>query len=138
MNENEKLGAGILTIGIINLIVYGIVVIVSIISLLNFDAVKKAAAKLSSTPVTKEAFLITLGISVVVVISVILIFMKKALGVYSYFTIVVVNIIYSIISNGFNIQTIISGLVLPILFAIFIVTKKEIFGFGVQETKESM
>ena len=62
--------------------------------------------------------------------------LKKKIGVYTFFTVIIINVIYSLIMNGFNIAILIStliSLILPGLLAYFIYKKKEVFGFESNE-----
>ena len=119
--QSQKLGAGIIIISII----YFIGSIFTILGAILLFATKNElqAATLSTTRIT-----ISLILQIIIVISIILILLKKSIGVYSYFTLAAINIIYTIIGNGFN-WTIVGSLILPILMAILITRKKELFSF---------
>ena len=64
---------------------------------------------------------------VIFLLSAILIFMKKSLGIYSYFVAVILSIIVSIIFNGFS-SNIISSLILPMFMITLVSKKREVFG----------
>ncbi|MFW2491790.1 hypothetical protein ACN077_25015 [Clostridium chromiireducens] len=117
--QSQKLGFGIIIISII----YFISSIFVILGSLLLFATKNEVQTLSTSQI-----IISLTIQIVLTISIILILLKKSIGVYSYFTFVVINVIYTIIGNGFS-WKIVGSLILPILMAILIKRKKELFSF---------
>lgn len=134
--ENKKLGGGILTISILYLIFWGISLIGSIISLATLDQINSTMAQMGLEQTTSAELIISLILSLVLLIGVILILLKKKIGVYTFFTVIIINVIYSLIMNGFNIAILIStliSLILPGLLAYFIYKKKEVFGFESNE-----
>ena len=87
----------------------------------------KALIKTAGLPETPTSTLIiSLIITITVILSVILILMKKELGIYIYFIAEVANIAFTIVSNGFT-PWILGSFVIPVLMGIFIWKKKEIF-----------
>ncbi|MBX4261632.1 hypothetical protein KTC96_21235 [Clostridium estertheticum] len=129
--QKPKVGAGIKTVSIIELVLMGFMAIGLITSLFITDKIK-AISKAAGVPETPTStIVISLVIALLVIISVILILMRKELGIYMYFIAEVANIVYSIVINGFKPIDILS-LILPILMGIFIWKKKEIFS---NETK---
>ena len=52
---------------------------------------------------------------------------KKSIGVYGYFIFEIISIIANIIFSGFSILNIASGLIFPIIMAIFISKEKKYF-----------
>ena len=134
--ENKKLGGGILTISILYLIFLGISLIGSIISLATLDQINSTMAQMGLEQTTSAELIISLILSLVLLIGVILILLKMKIGVYTFFTVIIINVIYSLIMNGFNIAILIStliSLILPGLLAYFIYKKKEVFGFESNE-----
>lgn len=129
--QNQKLGAGILTVSIIQLVLNVLGLLGLVFMVVMKDAISEQMALLGQQNVelTTSQMVISLILTLVLVVGIILILMKKAAGVYIYFTCTIINIIYSIIMAGFKFTTIFS-LILPILMAIFISSKKELFGFG--------
>ncbi|EQB86477.1 hypothetical protein J2Z44_000409 [Clostridium punense] len=131
-NQKPKLGGGIMTISIIQLIVNAFVILGLIPLIFARDMMigqfKTIGADIPM-PTTSES-IISLVLTLLLVIGIILILCKKAAGVYIYFTVVVINLIYPIVMNGFKLASL-TGLILPVLMAIFIYLKREIFGFGV-------
>ena len=71
---------------------------------------------------------ISLILSILIALSVILILMKKSIGIYGYFIAEIISIIASIIFAGFSILNIVLSLIFPILMAIFISKRKVVFG----------
>lgn len=128
MEENRKLGAGIIIIAI--LIILGSVLgIVGDLGIMFFGdlVVETYDGEVIQSTVSNSQFIIDIILKIIFIISAILIFMKKSLGVYSYFVLVIISIIASIIFNGFSIA-IISSLILPVLMIIFVARKREVFG----------
>ncbi|MBX4266114.1 hypothetical protein [Clostridium estertheticum] len=124
--QKPKVGAGIKTVSIIELVLMGFMAIGLITSLFITDKIK-AISKAAGVPETPTStIVISLVIALLVIISVILILMRKELGIYMYFIATVANIVYSIVSTGFK-PAIILSLILPTLMGIFIWKKKEIF-----------
>ncbi|APC38720.1 hypothetical protein [Clostridium estertheticum] len=124
--QKPKVGAGIKTVSIIELVLMGFMAIGLITSLFITDKIK-AISKAAGVPETPTStIVISLVIALLVIISVILILMKKELGIYMYFIATVANIVYSIVTTGFK-PAIILSLILPTLMGIFIWKKKEIF-----------
>lgn len=133
---NKKLGGGIITIAVLYFISLGIGIIGSIILLFNFDQFNSIYSQVGII-INSTDIILSLVLSALLLITLILILLKKKFGVYSFFTLIVINIIYSFVMNGFAVTTIISallGLILPGLLAFFINKKKELFGF---ESKNS-
>lgn len=128
MEENKKLGAGIIIIAI--LVILGSVLgIVGDLGIMFFGdlVVETYDGEVIQSTVSNSQFIIDIILKIIFIISAILIFMKKSLGVYSYFVLVIISIIASIIFNGFSIA-IISSLILPVLMIIFVARKREVFG----------
>ncbi|AJA46296.1 hypothetical protein CPAST_c01960 [Clostridium pasteurianum DSM 525 = ATCC 6013] len=123
--EPKKLGGGLLTIVIINMILYILSICGSIIILITSNSaneeVRNALASTNPTEIT-----INLILSIVLVISLILILLKQSIGVYIYFIITIADIAYSISSNGFKPITL-ASFILPVLMLIFVYLKKDVF-----------
>ena len=130
--ENKKLGGGIITISVIYLVSLGFGLLGSIGSFALLDQLNAGNAQLGLPQITATDLIISLVLSLLLIIGVILILCKKKLGVYTFFTVIVINVIHSLIMNGFNVATLIAtlvGLILPGLLAFFVYKKKDIFGF---------
>ncbi|WP_370832217.1 hypothetical protein [Clostridium sp.] len=134
--ENKKLGGGILTISIIYLVLLGLGLIGSIISLVTLDEINSLMSQMGGVELTSTELIVSIILTLILLVGIILILLKKQIGVYTFFTVEIINIIYSLIMNGLSISILIStlvGLILPGLLAYFIYKKKELFGF---ESKE--
>lgn len=134
--ENKKLGGGILTISIIYLVLLGLGLIGSIISLVTLDEINSLMSQMDGVELTSTELIVSIILTLILLVGIILILLKKQIGVYTFFTVEIINIIYSLIMNGLSISILIStlvGLILPGLLAYFIYKKKELFGF---ESKE--
>ena len=135
--ENKKLGGGILTISILYLVFLGFGLINNIISFSTLDQINALSSQMGMPQLTSAELIISIILSLILLIGVILILLKKKIGVYTFFTVIVINVIYSLIMNGLSILVLIStliSLILPGLLAYFIYKKKEVFGF---ESKEN-
>ncbi|MBU3171472.1 hypothetical protein [Clostridium estertheticum] len=120
--QKPKVGAGIKTMSIIQLVFSGFGLIGFIIIILMKDTIKTAGGP----AVTTSYLIISLVLLIITTIGIILILMKKELGIYIYFIAEVASIVYSIVNNGFKPLDILS-LIIPALMGIFIWKKKEIF-----------
>jgi hypothetical protein len=126
-NQPQKVGAGILTVSIIQLVFSGFVFIGLLLAFLVKDQIEAAG----TVEITTSVLAISTVFTAITIIGIILILMKKQLGVYIYFGSFAINIIYSIVTNGFK-ASIILSLIIPVLMGIFIWQKKEVFGMGVK------
>ena len=128
MGENKKLGAGIIIITIIVILgsILGIVGDLGAMFLGEL-VVETYDGEVIQSSVSNSQLIIDIILRIIFIISAILIFMKKSLGIYSYFIVAIISIIASIIFNGFSIA-IISSLILPVLMIIFVARKREVFG----------
>ena len=134
--ENKKLGGGILTISIIYLVLLGFGLIGSIISLVTLDEINSLMSQMGGVQLTSTELIVSIILTLILLLGIILILLKKQIGVYTFFTVEIINIIYSLIMNGSSISILIStlvGLILPGLLAYFIYKKKELFGFQSKE-----
>ncbi|MBW9150263.1 hypothetical protein K2F40_14985 [Clostridium sp. CM028] len=126
--KKPKVGAGIKTISIIQLIVSAI----GLFSIKNFskkDELNAAykALDIGMPEITNLSLTIGLVFSVILAISVILILMKKELGIYIYFIATVAQIAYTIVAGGTKPWMILVSLIMPALMGFFIWKKREIF-----------
>jgi len=126
--QKPKVGAGIKTMSILQLVFSGFGFLALLGSLLLKDQIaaqyKTMGINLPVTPTSTSV--ISLIITTIIILSVILILMKKELGIYIYFIAIVANRVYSIVTGGFSPWVIIMFIV-PVLMGIFIWKKKEIF-----------
>lgn len=130
-NNNEKLGGGIITISVLTIIGFVFSLISYIMMLTSKDSIVESYKSLgmdTSTIPTTGQTIVSLILSILIFISIIFILMKKSIGVYGYFIFEIISIIATIIFSGFSILNIASGLVFPIIMAIFISKKRNIFG----------
>lgn len=141
INQPKKIGAGIITISILQFIgsFLGIVGVIysyfmkdKVAGLLPADQAAKVGSALSFSNI-----IITVVLSLLIVVSIILILKKKTAGIYMYFTCIIINIIYSIVKSGFSF-TIITSLIFPILMAVFINMDKEVFFSKKEEQNTNM
>ncbi|MGH4117960.1 hypothetical protein [Clostridium sp.] len=131
--QKQKVGAGILTISIIHFVMNGI----GLLGLLAAIAMKDAINEAAKTQITTSVLVISLVFIAIITLAVILILMKKSIGIYIYFIVQGINIVYAIVVNGFSPMQIIS-IVLPVLMGIFVWKKKEVFGLGAKAENISL
>lgn len=134
--ENKKLGGGILAISILYLVFLSLGLMGNIISFSTLDQINAVSAQMGMPQLTSTELIISIILNLVLVIAIILILLKKKIGVYAFFTVIIINVIYSLIMNGLSVFILIStliGLILPGLLAYFIYKKKEVFGFESNE-----
>lgn len=134
--ENKKLGGGILAISILYLVFLSLGLMGNIISFSTLDQINAVSAQMGMPQLTSTELIISIILNLVLVIAIILILLKKKIGVYAFFTVIIINVIYSLIMNGLSVFVLIStliGLILPGLLAYFIYKKKEVFGFESNE-----
>ena len=119
--ENEgKLGGGIIAVMVIQLIANGFALIGNIVLFGAADAFNEQLAIMGMTEtITTPQLIVSLILSVAMIIACILILMKKKIGLMVYGAIALIGIIVNIIFSGFSIISIISSLIFPaILFAL--------------------
>lgn len=128
-NNENKLGGGIIAVSILLLIGSVISIFSSISVVANRSLYEKTYKQLGMTLPSSTIYYIFIALAVVIMLSVILILLKKSLGVYGYFTAVIINIIANIITTGFNVLML-ANLILPAIYLALIMSKKQVFGFG--------
>lgn len=128
-NEQEqKVGAGIKTIAIIELVFETLGLLSSIFYLVFKDKINSAVQAAGvTTKVSSSTYVIALIVSILIIISVILILLKNTIGVFGYFIVYIADIIYSIVTVGKFSPLMLISFILPILMAIFIYRKRSIF-----------
>ncbi|MGG7178566.1 hypothetical protein ACQPU1_13275 [Clostridium paraputrificum] len=129
----EGLGGGIITISVLHLIGVVISIIGAVVGILNKDLINKEAVKKGLEETSTGQYIAVAVIALALLVAVILILLKKAVGLYIYAGYVVVNIIYTIIASGFSILSIVLGLVLPVIMAFLVMKRKYVFGLGADE-----
>jgi len=125
-NENEnKVGAGILTICILHFIG-------ALIGIASFFLTKSAITPeiTAQTGVTSTSLVVSLIVTTVYAIACILLLLKQKIGIFLYYIVALTNLITTFAFIGFSFLTLGLSLILPILMAIFILKKKEVYGFG--------
>jgi hypothetical protein len=126
--QEQKVGAGIKTIAIIELVFETLGLLSSIFYLVFKDKINSAVQAAGvTTNVSSSTYVIALITSILIIISVILILLKNTIGVFGYFIVYIANIIYSIVKVGKFSPLMLISFILPILMAIFIYRKRSIF-----------
>ena len=128
-DQKQKVGAGILTISIIHLVVNCIGALGLLASIVMKDEISKQIKEMGAAEITTSAMIISAIFIAIITFAIILILMRKQMGVYIYFIAQVASLGYTIVANGFKLEQI-GSLLFPVLMAIFIWQKKEVFGFG--------
>ena len=124
-NQQEKVGAAILTLSIIQLVISGLAIMGYLIAFFMKDQIKAAGVPAIST----STLIIGMVIALIAVLGIFLILMRKQLGIYVYFIAQVSVIVYSLINNGFK-PSVLLSLIIPVLMGIFIWQKKEVFNIA--------
>ena len=124
--QKPKVGAGILTLSIIQLVFSGFGLLGFIMMIFMSDATKAQLKTLGTPETATSTIIISIVLILIIALGIILILMKKELGIYIYFIAEVANIVYSVVMNGFK-PIILLSFVIPVLMAIFILNKKEVF-----------
>ena len=131
-SNESKLGPGILSVSIIQLVIYIFALAGMILTFLFYGSANQQAAFTDPDgSITTGRLMISLVLLVLLILGVVLILLKKAVGVYIYFICVLINIVFLFINNSDTIN-ILFNLILPLLMAYFIFRKKELFGFNKQ------
>jgi len=130
--QKQKVGAGILTISIIHLVVCGFGLLGTIASFAMKDTINDMIKGQGVPEITTSALIIGVVFTIMLAVAVILILMKKEIGIYMYFIVEVANIVYSVVINGFKLIQL-TSFILPVLMGIFIWQKREVFGLGAKE-----
>jgi len=124
-NQQEKVGAAILTLSIIQLVISGLAIMGYLIAFFMKDQIKAAGVPAIST----STLIISMVIALIAALGIFLILMRKQLGIYVYFIAQVSVIVYSLVNNGFK-PSVLLSLIIPVLMGIFIWQKKEVFNIG--------
>lgn len=128
--KDRKLGPGILSVSIIQLVIYSFALIGMLLTFLFKDTIQQQVALVDPNgSITTGRLMISLVLLFLLILGVILILLKRTVGVYIYFICVAINVVFLIINNS-DIINILFNLILPVLMAFFIFRKKELFGFG--------
>ena len=131
--NNEKLGGGIMTLCILTLVgfVFSLFSYITMLTESGRNSITETYNKLGLDTAlipTMSETIVSLVISILIAVSVILILMKKSIGVYGYFVVTIISIISTILFSGFSLLNLASGLLFPVLMAIFISKKRAVFG----------
>lgn len=131
--KQNKLGAGIIAISIIQIIFSAFGLLGSILLLMpSFQENMAAISGVSLNQMGFNNVTIIIGLVAIILdlLGIILILRKKAIGLYIYLLVTAANIIYSIVINGISIFSLIGSLILPLLMTFFVYKKKELFGLS--------
>ena len=137
MENEQKLGAGILTISIILLIgtvigIFGVIIGLTVGDSINAIALESGQID-ESMLLSSGDYVFSLITTLISGISVVLILMKNKYGIYGYFTIFILSNVYSLIMYGIaGIQpvSVILSVALAALYGFFIYKKRVLFGFS--------
>lgn len=129
-NQNQKIGGGILTVSIIQIVFSALGLFFMIIFFIFKDAIEELIASsgqiLPETPA--NAMVISIVFLLITLTGTILIITKKSVGIYLYFGGTIVSLLYSVVTTGLH-PNIFLSLILPVLMGVFVYQKKEIYGF---------
>ena len=127
VENNQKLGAGIITMSVLYLIGQAFTMLSVLINIVMKDEIARMLAEAGTiSEITTAKLGVTLVISLILTVSIILILFKKYIGAYIFIGIEVLSLLFSIITGAFTVFSII-GLVFPGLMIFFLYKKKEIY-----------
>ncbi|VYT88241.1 hypothetical protein [Clostridium tertium] len=127
VENNQKVGAGIITMSVLYLLGQVFTIFGLIINLVAKDEISSILAESGvGVQVTTMQIVIALAISLIITLAVILILFKKPIGAYIFIGIEILSFIYSIISGGFTVFSLVA-LIFPGLMIFFLYKKKEIY-----------
>lgn len=127
IEPKEKIGAGIKTISIITIVFYCIQLLYSVYALVFKDQLNSQLAQQGvNTTFSLNEIIVPIIFSVLMIVSIILILLKNTIGIFAYYIVYISSIIYTIFQSGFS-TSILIGLILPVLMAIFLYQKRAIF-----------
>lgn len=134
-NQERKLGAGIITMSVIHLVIYALAIVGLAINVFMGDAISQQLEQYGAdaSAINPTVITISLVLSIVMFIAVILILCKKAIGVYAYFIVTIIDIINTLITSGFVLWSFLVSLIFPVLMGFFIYKRKYVFGFASKE-----
>lgn len=130
-DKQNKLGAGIITLSVLSILGVAITYLSNICFLIPSvqEFYKQIGVPLEQLGLNTTVIIISLISSTISLISIILILMKKALGIYIYYLLFIANLIYSIVLFGFSVKSLILSIIFPALFGFFLYKKKHLYGF---------
>lgn len=129
IEENRRIGAGIITMSVLYFIGQAFLLISVIINLAFRDQISdflKQAGTPVDTEITTTQLVITIILSIIIIIAIILILLKKPIGAFIFIGIEILSFIYSAIVSGVNIFTPL-GLIFPGLMVFFLYKKKDVY-----------
>lgn len=127
VENNQRLGAGIITMSVLYLIGQAFTMLSVLINIVMKDEIARMLAEAGTiSEITTAQLGVTLVISLILTVSIILILFKKYIGAYIFIGIEVLSLLFSIITGAFTLFSII-GLVFPGLMIFFLYKKKEIY-----------
>lgn len=129
--KNQKIGGGLLTLIILQIIFNVLGIIGLIIMLLPKTKNILGSQFYGKANLSNTVIIISLIFTCLTLISMIFLLFKNVIGIYIYFVVTALSIIQSIIFNGFSIKNILISLIFPTLMAFLIYRKKHIFGLDV-------
>ena len=140
MENKQKLGAGILTMSILMLVgtvlgILGTIFTMVVGDSINAIALESGQIDASMLPTTGD-YIFGLVTTLISGISVIFILMKNKYGVFAFFGLFVLTMVYNLIVSGIAGMAIISfvlNIAFTALYGYFIYRKRALFGFA-QET----
>lgn len=126
--ENEqRVGSGITILSIVYLVFQGFGLFALVSSIVMKDQIiAKLAEAGTGLEFNSGEIILSIIISIIFIVSLILILMKKSIGAYLFIIVQALSIIYNIITGAFTLTSIF-GLILPGLMIYFLYKKRNIF-----------
>lgn len=137
--EEKRLGGGIITCSVFNIIIYGLGSFFIGILIVARPLIEQVLQEQGQADLLNELpagqVVISFVIMLLLLIATIIILCKKKAGVFAYFGLIVINIVYGLATGG---SFSIIPLIIPGLLAFFIYKKRSVFGFYDPEADEYM
>lgn len=134
MNQN-KLSGALKGVSIFLLVVNAISLLVTVIGIFFKDEIESAYKSMGLDtgliPTTTD-YIISIVLGALIIASLILILAKNYIGVYGYYIITIINLIYGIAVTGFKATSLLS-LVFPLVMFFLIRDNKEVLGLSKSE-----
>lgn len=134
MNQN-KLSGALKGVSIFLLVVNALSLLATVVGIFFQSEIKSAYKSMgldtALIPTTTD-YIISIVLGVLIIASLILILAKNYIGVYSYYIVTIINLVYGIVVTGFQASSLLS-LVFPLVMFFLIRDNKEVLGLSKSE-----
>lgn len=134
--KKHSIGGGIITVSILELLYFIYMTFVSLMWFAQGSKIKETLKSQGTTvAVSGLEIELTLAVSIIILASLILILLKKTIGIYLYFLCSIAYIVVTIKFNGFYFPAFLLWITFPIIMGVFIFRRKEVFGLNMNKIK---